>query len=102
MQRLLIALAILAGPVHAAEMKPTPARTASEGAGPYSRLVIRGATVVQGDGAPPYGPADIVIEGNRIVDIRSAGTPGLPLAAVREPRGAARTSVVGHGTARGT
>ena len=81
---------LLAAPVLAADMLPTPARTASEGAGPYPRLVIRGATVIRGDGAPPQGPSDIVIEGNRIVDIRSAGTPGLKLALGREPRDATR------------
>ncbi|TRW17021.1 amidohydrolase family protein [Glacieibacterium frigidum] len=90
MRLLLILAALLAAPALAADMLPTPARSASEGAGPYPRLVIRGATIIQGDGAPPYGPADIVIEGNRIVDIRSAGTPGLPLKADREPRGSAR------------
>ena len=86
----IIGALVLAVPTLAAEILPTLARTTSEGAGPYSRLVIRGATVIQGDGAPPYGPADIVIEGNRIVDIRSAGTPGLPLKPDREPRNATR------------
>ncbi len=33
------------------------------------RLVIRNATVVDGTGAPARGPMDIVIEGNRIVDV---------------------------------
>ncbi|HPU15096.1 MAG TPA: amidohydrolase, partial [Polymorphobacter sp.] len=60
-------------------MQPTPARTAAEGAGPYPTLVIRGVTIIQGDGAPPYGPADIVIEGDRITAINTAGTPGLPM-----------------------
>lgn len=42
----------------------------------YPRLVIRGATIVSGRGTPgtnrgmpPEGPVDIVIEGNRIVDL---------------------------------
>ena len=52
-----------------------PDRKAGEGAGPYSRLIIRGATVIDGSGAPPRGPMDIVIEGNRIVDIVSVGSP---------------------------
>jgi imidazolonepropionase-like amidohydrolase len=80
----------LATPLRAADMRPTPARPAGEGAGPYPLLVIRGATIITGNGAPPFGPADIVIKGNRIVDIRSAGTPGLPVAANRAPAGAAR------------
>ena len=37
--------------------------------GPYQRLVIRDAMVIPGHGGPAYGPADIVIEGNTIVQI---------------------------------
>jgi imidazolonepropionase-like amidohydrolase len=61
-----------------AQVPEAPARPAGEGAGPYGRLVIMGATVVDGTGAPPYGPVDIVIEGNRIRQVRSAGSPGAP------------------------
>ena len=43
---------------------PGPDR--AEGDGPFDRLVIRGATVIDGSGGPPRGPVDIVIEGNRI------------------------------------
>ncbi|HEX8443082.1 MAG TPA: amidohydrolase family protein [Allosphingosinicella sp.] len=71
-------------------MEPVPARRADEGGGPYPKLVIRGATLIDGSGAPPRGPVDIVVEGNRIAEIRGAGTPGLPLRPDREPRGAAR------------
>src|SRR5262249_41681896 len=35
----------------------------------YSRIVIRNATVVDGNGTPAAGPKDIVIEGNRITDV---------------------------------
>src|SRR3712207_7635307 len=35
-----------------------------------ARLVIRGATLVDGTGAPPLGPVDIVVEGNRIADFQ--------------------------------
>ncbi|MGQ0559419.1 MAG: amidohydrolase family protein [Sphingosinicella sp.] len=63
-------------------------RQPGEGEGPFRRLVIRGATLVDGSGAPPRGPVDIVIAGNRSESIRGAGTPGLPLTANREPRNA--------------
>lgn len=53
----------------------TPDRKQGEGDGPYKRLIIRGATVIDGTGAPPTGPMDIIIEGNRIVDIVSVGYP---------------------------
>jgi hypothetical protein len=35
----------------------------------YSRLVIRNATVVDGNGTPAAGPKDIVIENNTIADV---------------------------------
>ncbi|MBC7495624.1 MAG: amidohydrolase, partial [Sphingomonadaceae bacterium] len=38
---------------------------AESGSGPYPLLVIRGATIITGDGAPPYGPADIVVRNGR-------------------------------------
>lgn len=63
-----------------------PARAAGEGAGPFRRLVIRGVTLIDGTGSVPRGPVDIVIEGNRIADIRQAGWPGMPAAPNREPQ----------------
>ncbi len=67
-------------------MERVPDRQPGEGEGPFRRLVIRGATLIDGSGAPPRGPVDIVIAGNRIESIRGAGTPGLPIAPDREPR----------------
>ena len=49
----------------------------AEGEGPFSRLVIRGATLIDGTGAPPRGPVDIVVVNNRISEIRSVGNPVL-------------------------
>lgn len=63
------------------QMEPAPNRPAGEGEGPFKRLIIRGVTVIDGTGAPPFGPADIVIEGNRITEVRSVGSPS---AAIRE------------------
>jgi len=82
--------ALIAAPALGAGMLPTPPRAAGEGAGPYPTLVIRGATIITGNGGPPYGPADIIIRGDRIAEIRPAGTPGLPMPANRPPAGAAR------------
>ncbi len=67
-----------------------PDRRAGEGEGPFNRLIIRGATLIDGTGAPPQGPVDIVIEGNRIREIRSVGAPGLPIDARRRPQNAAK------------
>ncbi|HEX2189093.1 MAG TPA: amidohydrolase family protein, partial [Longimicrobiaceae bacterium] len=58
--------------------QPAPDRSPGEGEGPYPRLVIRGATLVDGSGAPPVGPVDVVVEGNRIASFHSVGFPGLP------------------------
>jgi len=41
-----------------------------EQAGPYQALVIRGVTIVDGSGAPAFGPADIFVRGNRITRVR--------------------------------
>ncbi|HEV2689382.1 MAG TPA: amidohydrolase, partial [Bryobacteraceae bacterium] len=35
----------------------------------YPRLVIRNATIIEGNGTPASGPKDIVIENGRIADI---------------------------------
>lgn len=88
LKRLLgMVLAFLAAPSLAqGAMERVPDRQPGEGGGPYQRLVIRGATMIEGNGAPPRGPVDIVIDGNRIADIRPAGTPGLPMKPDREPR----------------
>ncbi len=51
----------------------------AEGEGPFQRLIIRGGTLIEGAGAPPIGPVDIIIEGNRITRIESVGYPGLPI-----------------------
>src|SRR5262249_38363808 len=37
--------------------------------GPYPTLVIRGVTVIDGSGAPAFGPADIFVQGNRITRV---------------------------------
>jgi imidazolonepropionase-like amidohydrolase len=71
--------AALAQPQRA--IQPGPDRRSGEGEGPFERLVIRGATMIDGAGAPPIGPVDIVIENNRIMEIRSVGYPKV---AIRE------------------
>lgn len=66
-------------------MEVTTARRADEGGGPYNRLIIRGATILDGTGAPPQGPVDIVIENDIITEIRSVGYPGVPINERRRP-----------------
>ncbi len=68
---------LTAGAEQEESIEPAPPR--AEGQGPYARLLLRGATVIAGTGAPPIGPVDIVIEGNRIVEVKSVGNPGAPI-----------------------
>ena len=67
---------------------PAPARGPGDGVGPFRKMIIRGVILIDGTGAPPRGPVDIVVENNKITDILQAGTPGLPLPAGRAPRDA--------------
>ena len=69
-------------------LTPAPARRSNEGAGPFKTLVIRGVMLIDGTGAPPQGPMDIVVQGNRIASVRSAGTPGLAMRPNRQPQNA--------------
>ncbi len=82
----LSAVAIVPAQEPPPRINPAPNRGADEGRGPFKTLVIRGAMLIDGTGAPPQGPVDIVIENSRIKGIRSAGTPGLPLKSNREPQ----------------
>jgi len=59
-------------------------KIASEG--PFSQLIIRGITLINGDGAPPRGPMDIVVENNTIVGIKSVGYPGVPINSEKRPK----------------
>ncbi len=54
-----------------------PAR--SVGDGPYNRLILWGGTIIDGTGAIPAGPVQIIIEKNRIASVRGAGTSGMPV-----------------------
>ncbi len=71
-------------------VEPAPDRRVDEGEGPFTRLIIRGATVIDGTGAPPIGPVDIVIEKNRIVEVRSVGYPKVAIREAARPTGAVK------------
>ncbi|MFA9201008.1 MAG: amidohydrolase family protein [Cypionkella sp.] len=76
-RRLLAALAALclAVPAAAQRMERVPDRVSGEGEGPYPTLLITGATVIDGTGAPPMRPVDIEIAGNRIAALHPGGAP---------------------------
>ncbi len=67
-----------------AQIPKAPPR--SEGDGPWPQFIIRGVTLINGNGAPPIGPVDIVIENNRILSVNNVGSPGMPVNPDRRPK----------------
>ena len=53
--------------------------------GPFEQLIIRGVTLINGNGAPPIGPVDVVIEGNTITQVATVGYPGVKINSQRRP-----------------
>ena len=94
----LLTVFLLAAPLLLqAQVKHAPDR--AEGEGPFTQLILRGATLIDGTGAPPFGPVDIVIEGNRIADIASVGYPGVTPDADDRPKlkpGGREIDITGH------
>jgi hypothetical protein len=76
---------LLGGGFHPVQAQVEPAPPRAEGEGPWQRLVLRGGILVDGTGAPPFGPVDIVVEQDRIVEIRNVGYPGVPIRAEDRP-----------------
>jgi hypothetical protein len=64
-----------------------PATSRDRGIGPFARLVLRGAIVIDGTGAPPIGPTDIVVEGGMITELRKVGVPHTPIKPSKRPAG---------------
>ena len=46
------------------------ATSRDSGIGPFKRLALRSAAVIDGTGAPPIGPIDIIVENGRIVSLK--------------------------------
>ncbi len=90
MKRLFALTAGIAALLGEALALPDGVAARQDGEGPYETLVIRGATLIDGSGAPPFGPVDIVVEGNRITAIEAVGAPGLPIKAEGRPPAGAR------------
>src|SRR5215203_2174850 len=81
---LLIFLASITCAVAQEKVKPAP--DAKEGQGPNTQLIIRGVMLIDGTGAPPIGPTDIVVKQNKIVEIKTVGYPGVAINADRRPK----------------
>src|ERR1700682_3538818 len=90
MRNVALALLLLAALVSTAQEKKqqayAPDRRAGAGEGPLKSHVIPGVARVAGTGAPPQGPVDLVVEGNRIKEIRSVGYPHVAIKAEDRPK----------------
>ncbi|MBC7883970.1 MAG: amidohydrolase family protein [Saprospiraceae bacterium] len=67
-----------------AQIEEAPVRT--DGDGPFSKLIIRGVTLINSTGAPPMGPVDIVVENNIITQIKNVGYPGVDIDEKSRPK----------------
>jgi imidazolonepropionase-like amidohydrolase len=56
------------------------------GQGQYDQLIIRGAYLIDGSGAPATGPVDVVVEQDRITEVRPVGTPGIAIDPANRPK----------------
>lgn len=56
------------------------------GDGPFDQLIIRGVMMINGDGSPPRGPIDIVVENNVITKIQVVGYPGVEIKESGRPK----------------
>ncbi len=63
-----------------------PAPPRAEGEGPFDRLILRGGILIDGTGAPPFGPVDVVVEKDRITKVVSVGNPGLAIDPEKRPK----------------
>lgn len=53
--------------------------------GPFNQLIIRSAMLINGNGAPPLGPVDVVVEQDKITEVRVVGYPGVEINEKRRP-----------------
>ncbi len=87
--RTLLLLALLLPAARSAEAQGAGLPPRTEGEGPFQRLILRGGILIDGTGAPPIGPVDIVIRKNRIESVVPVGSPGMPIDPKARPGAAA-------------
>ena len=84
MKKLILLLFFFVPVVVFSQIKKAP--ETKDGDGPWTQLIIRGVTLINGTGAPPIGPVDIVVEKNRIKQISMVGSPGMAIDAKKRPK----------------
>jgi Amidohydrolase family len=80
-----ITLVLLGGSLARAQSEDVPDRPGGEGLGQFERLVLRGAYLIDGSGAPAQGPVDIVVTRDRISEMKVVGVPGVAIRAEGRP-----------------
>lgn len=80
----ILSLALVTFSIAHAAIPAAPDR--ERGHGPHEQLILRGAMLVDGTGAPPIGPVDIVIENRRIANIVRVGAPGTAIDPDKRPK----------------
>ena len=83
LQNVVMALCLITSTIAIGQVEEAPER--NRGEGPWSQLIIRGVTLVNGNGAPPVGPVDIVVEQNIIKRIANVGYPGVEIDSADRP-----------------
>ncbi len=73
----------------------TPLPTTAQHGVRSPRLIIRGATVIDGNGTPARGPADIVVEGNRIAQVVFLDPVALSSGQAKRPAGGTEIDATG-------
>lgn len=94
---LAVALALAAAAAAPPAAPTLPPRAVGDG--PYPTLILRGALLIDGTGAPLRGPVDIVVRGDRIERIVPLGSPGTAPDPARRPaleEGGRELDVTGH------
>jgi Amidohydrolase family len=84
MRKLFLAVAFIIPIFVFSQVKKAPEH--NDGEGPWPQLIIRGVILINGTGAPPIGPVDIVVEKNRIKQVVVVGSPGIPIDTSKRPK----------------
>lgn len=72
---LLLSCILLLQSLSAQTLVPGPDRRPDEGVGPFDQMVIKNCILIDGTGAPPRGPVNVLIKQNRIERISSGRVP---------------------------
>ena len=95
LSRLLVVTALSAALGNAAVHAQSPAGPSLETGRRYARLVIRNATIIDGNGTPAMGPADIVVVNDTIAEIAFLDPVALKRGDAKRPAGTIEIDATG-------